>query len=642
LTWKLLYRLPLNLMIGTAKHILYRLLATVALAAFAFGCYSLANAQSPGDYTYELGLVYTNNSGGTVTGLMPVEVDALLLVNGGFIDADGEDSLFTDQAEAEIQGFTQSMGSDNINWWSFIDVADGATENNIVFSGGPVHTDGFPVHTQNRDEGTSDTGDISFVRVADAASLDILDDIDINITASALTCGILAEKSSRSLTVSWLDEDSWGIYFVGETDSFASAINNNGTGTTSSLAYSVTPVVDIDLCGYFTPDGATGVSDFRIIDITSGADILIARFRFGGTPARRFPVSPAVPDLTNTDHTILFPFPVPLTGGREYLIACDCGASNRGFGDFDVTSASGIRYRGVNIGKQSVSWTQPEFNSTTNERPGILFVDRTAVDGQVIAVVDNIQLDSIAGWDGSEATWRYTYLDPNHVFLKDAVIQDVSAVSVGSIEVNALDILIGSGLDGGINQVTIIGGVTTFLDLDFTGDDMSETQEGNGGNGFIWLGDIVDDSASSNDGEYHIIADTTGLNISVGPIMSQPTPTPIPTPGAVDLVSPGPIDPFFTPVPTVDSPLFAQPLRDTAATTGVTEVWWLLLIVPILAILTARTFVYSKSFLLAAVVAGFGFSIISLIAGAQFGMWLAVLFMLFLTGIVTIQFSRTG
>ncbi len=336
-------KIPLNLAVGTLRYIAIRVLSVAVILGIAVGCYAFASAHlTTTDYTFELDLIYTNNSGSTIDGLMPVEVDALVLVNAGFIGADGEDSLFTNVGGTEIKGFTQDMGLDNINWWSRVNVADAATQTNTVFMDGPNHTDGFPFLTHDRAAGL-DTGRIGFASVADAASLDITDDIDINISASADTCGILVEKSDRGGTASYSTEDSWGMYFIGQTDSFSGVINNNGTGTTSSMMYTITPTNSIDLCGIFLPDNGGGaIVDIRIIDITGGIDVLIARQRFTATPPaidRRFPVSPEVSGMTNTDPTMLLAFPVPLTASRTYLIGCDCGASNRGI---DMTAPVGL------------------------------------------------------------------------------------------------------------------------------------------------------------------------------------------------------------------------------------------------------------------------------------------------------------
>lgn len=59
---------------------------------------------------------------------------------------------------------------------------------------------------------------------------------------------------------------------------------------------------------------------------------------------------------------------------------------------------------------------------------------------------------------------------------------------------------------------------TYVLDLQFEPDQIDETQAGTSGNGWIWQGNVFDQSASENNATYTFKRDTTDINVTVGPV----------------------------------------------------------------------------------------------------------------------------
>ena len=58
------------------------------------------------------------------------------------------------------------------------------------------------------------------------------------------------------------------------------------------------------------------------------------------------------------------------------------------------------------------------------------------------------------------------------------------------------------------------------VDFTYEPDAIAQTQEGNGGNSWTWLGTVQDQTANDNDGVYTFVRDTTNQSVSVGPLVS--------------------------------------------------------------------------------------------------------------------------
>ncbi len=595
--------------------IILRVVGILIGAAIASAFIAIAFGQTPDDYLYEIGLEFENTSGSNWTGLLPIEIDALNLVNNNVIGADGLDSLFTDPLEVQVQGFTQDMASNDINWWVYVEVNDAATVINKVFTGGADIVDGFPFQPDND----------SIVSVPDAASLDVADLLTVDVRTEAFSCGTLLNKLEQDAT-GMVDELGYGLFFIG-TPEFTPTGGDSGVGTTSRLAFKITPTITADMCAFSMGNfSGTGVTEIRIenettsvtqIWTTAGGDI--------------FPVTPDIP-TQNENNWIMLPEPFRMTSGTTYRVGCTC------FGDrgdqvlpLFSDSTTNALFEGFDGTIGGVTYDPMEFFFAT-DRAGWAFVIPGTAVGEVIGVVDNEQVT--ATWTGVLTTITLTYNDPTLEIEFDTVVQDTLVTAGGAITNTAFPVLIGDGFEGNVISADIFAGVPAVLDLDFQGDQIVETQEGNAGNSWTWLGDITDQSASTNDGEYTIIADLTGINVTNLGLTSNPTPTPVPVVGESDVFGNPPLNPFLTPVPS-ESGFIIDPIRDASNQTTVpVRAWWLLLIIPVGALATAKIAKIAPGMSIVPVVISIIILIIaSVVAGTGFEMVFAGAFAIYAVGV---------
>ena len=550
-------------------QVFFKFIGVVAAIFFAWIAISLVFGQTPDEYLYEITLEFENTSGSNWTGLLPIEVDALNLVDNNVIDVDGLDALFTDPIEIQVQGFTQGMASNDVNWWVYVEVADGVTVENKVFTFGPDVDDGFPFHPDN---------DI-IVSVPDAASLDVTDLLTVDVRIEAFSCGTLLNKLEQDNT-GMVDELGYGLFFIG-TPEFTATGGDSGVGTFSRLAFKMTPTINADMCAFSMGNfSGTGVTEIRIENETTSVVTIWSQV-LGDI----IPVTPDIPTQTE-NNWIMIPEPFPVVAGTTYRIGCTC-TGDRGDQVLPLFSASTANalFEGFDGTIGGVTYDPMEFFAAS-DRAGWSFVIPGAVAGEIIGVVDNEQVTGT--WDGSDTVVTLTYNDPTLELEFDSVVQDTLATAGGLITNTTFPVLIGDGLEGNIISADIFAGVPSVLDLDFQGNQIVQTQEGNIGNSFTWLGDITDQSASTNDGEYTIISDTTGINITQGGIQGNPTPTPVSINGEANIVGSPDINPFLTPVPE-QSGIIVDPIRSAANASNLPAIaWWLLIIIPVGGIVTAR------------------------------------------------------
>ena len=85
-----------------------------------------------------------------------------------------------------------------------------------------------------------------------------------------------------------------------------------------------------------------------------------------------------------------------------------------------------------------------------------------------------------------------------------------------------LEMLTGFSMIGWADRIrvggTSIASPTYVLDLQFEPDEVDETQAGTSGNGWIWQGNVFDQSASGNDATYTFKRDTTNISVTAGPV----------------------------------------------------------------------------------------------------------------------------
>jgi hypothetical protein len=391
-----------------------------------------------------------------------------------------------------------------------------------------------------------------------------------------------------------------------------------------------TPLIDLWVCGASIGESDSGAAwtilDSQVVNITTGQTVA----NWGSEIPPYHPRQ--ITGLMNNfpDQMVLFPEPIQVDAGNLYRVYwvtdINMVISDNAFnatGTVAAFSSSCAVVGGYHCHRRTAS----------SLRPAILYIDRTATSTTSIlqAVVNDTV--SQAAWDGQRATLQLTYSDPNMTILIDSVVQDTDAVG-GDIATSTDNVIMGRGLNGAIHDLEIDAGVTTVLDVDFDGDDISESREGSAANSWEWLGVITDESASTNHLEYHITANTSNINREVTGFSPQATPTPTSsefTPAGI-VGSPS-LDPFFTPIPTPVTGIIMNPLREaSAASTIPSDVWWMLLATPILAFMVGKIYQFAPLPAVAAGISIIGMAIVSLSVGAQFAMWIVALHAIYAVG----------
>ena len=117
-----------------------RKLWTMMTGAAAALVVALPAGASPGpdDYAYSMQLTIVNSTGSTITGgAARFDANALNLVDGGYIGADGQDKLAASGTDGEAALVAQDMDGNGASWWLPISsLADGASSTVTLYTGG--------------------------------------------------------------------------------------------------------------------------------------------------------------------------------------------------------------------------------------------------------------------------------------------------------------------------------------------------------------------------------------------------------------------------------------------------------------------------------------------------------------------------
>ena len=96
-------------------------LLTSLLGLGAFTLMFLASgtcwAEGASDYDYSIEVNIANDSGSDILGPVAVPINGLNLVDGGYMDADADGTLFTDSAHTATAGTGQDLGQNAATWW---------------------------------------------------------------------------------------------------------------------------------------------------------------------------------------------------------------------------------------------------------------------------------------------------------------------------------------------------------------------------------------------------------------------------------------------------------------------------------------------------------------------------------------------
>lgn len=136
----------------------------------------------------------------------------------------------------------------------------------------------------------------------------------------------------------------------------------------------------------------------------------------------------------------------------------------------------------------------------------------------------------------------------------NGVLSD-SELHTDNIVSNASTVILGASVNGYLAMArvghTSIASPTWVLQYDFEPDDLVETQQGNSGNSWTWLGMVEDVSAggSDHDGDYSLTRDMTGITRWTYDLVSKSVVVIPPPATGVDLLGVADVNPVATQVP---------------------------------------------------------------------------------------------
>lgn len=568
-------------------------------------------AQTPDEYAYVIPLQFDNSLGSNdIEHMMPIEVNALALVDLGVITTTTDDYLWVSHDGFQVQGFAQDLDANGVRWWTHVSAPAGTSRENSLYLGGPDVDDGFPINHPDRND--------AHIEIADSASLDILDDLDIRIEAGFENtnniCGILVDKTDNVNAFTSGGSNGYAIYSLGNRDEI-SIMPVAGFSATNNQYWDFKPFNDLYLCGIHSTLG-NGLNTVRIVKGDLLNDLAFETIT-------TFPLR----DYTGNSYMNYFDHPVLLEGGTQYRFYSTCIVSCNG----SNTTINGDS----SIGTYSTSGalthsTYGAFRTPAGSYSSTLaisYVDATnpvttfqgRIDDTVLRATNEV-------WDGTnDVVLGMTYSSPTINLFVDSVNVGSVATSGGNIGTNANDLILGRYFNGHIKSIDIQASSTSVLNIpDFFPNRISEFQEGELANSWLWKGTITDDSASVNDAVYFITADTTNVNITAGPLALQPTPTPATTPEVLaGILNGAQVGGFHTPVPTVLAELPGMP-KPPDPDHMQSEVYYAIIGFWIITLLATFFGAWMSEYIMAGIYL-LGFGMISAYAGEDFTPWIVAL-----------------
>jgi len=226
-------------------------------------------------------------------------------------------------------------------------------------------------------------------------------------------------------------------------------------------------------------------------------------------------------------------------GGALGTNAGSAAPSNRGGGGggASVTGGSGARAGGTGGSGLVVVWYRPGTCLVCKDGAYSLWVEGATLTGDVTISSTTTTVSVATLVADTEYDLSLTY---DSVTL-DLLIGGVSVASTGlggAVAASTSDVLVGGSATAfSVGRVVI----NSVLDLTFEPVTLVQTQEGSAGNGWTWLVDAADSSASSNDAVWTFVADMASVTIDVlalAPIALPPLVDP--ATGTPDVVGPLP------------------------------------------------------------------------------------------------------
>jgi hypothetical protein len=530
-------------------------------------------AEGASDYDYSIEVNIANDSGSDILGPVAVPINGLNLVDGGYIYADADDTLFTDSAHTATAGTGQDLGQNAATWWWWADVPDGTTRDVNLFMNGPDTDHSLPL------SGTDQ------VTVTHAASLNVTTDLtaQASVFLDSLPASaeyLLRKPSQYYLTVDYTNF-TFGVYRQAASAAIVQSYTAGEDG--GSVFYSTAWEAQT-----FTHTADFWISKVEVKQVETGApgdlEARIYATDVDGKPTGGVLTSGSAA-VGGSGWATVSVTPYELSADTEYALVLVCagsaGSNYEWRADTSAPSyAGGARVHSVNGG---ASWI-------VDDTYDYLFKVYGLVEKTVSAAASTGSHTVKGTYDGADLK---LYIDGD---------EEDSLAEVVALHTNDEDLVI--DFTGGIAQARVDGTdvetPTWVLDLDFEADEMTETDQGDAGDGWTWEGAVEDQSASSNDGAYVITYNPTDVTITVNglEIPSEPPPDPYEQ-ETTDIVGDMPLDELYEDFPESDDPNnLLTPIRDMADASGMgAQAWFLLLVTVIAAVGSAKLFKFFPSFM---------------------------------------------
>jgi hypothetical protein len=426
------------------------------------------------------------------------------LVDGGFIQDDAEDWWPVDSSLATMIGMAQDMTGSDKTWW--LDVVSLATGSTGTYE---FHM-GESTATRNqtfRFDGTTDT-----VTATDHADLDIADVLSLSAVVNFFT---------------WPTGDT---YVVNKSGAYGLGARTTG-GVETLFGYSYGASVSDTL----RPDGddtiiawvptGCGAAHYTCIDETGGGDDATTWLNTAGvTGSEIYDLGAgAVPaDASINSVTVYYRAQYTATSGTLTPSLCFNSCAQVQAGTPQALTNSWVTYNEAITRPGGGAWAvsdlaglqvRIELSPGGASQQGLTQV-YVLVSYDPYVEVTGTTDDAAADLEaGTAYTVLWTYNTGTNAELKINAVSKGTDTTVGNIQSNASNVIVGASINGYVDTVSINGSGTEYLAYDFEPDEVAETQQGDSGNSWVWTGTVEDVSAggSDHDGTYSLTRDMADI-----------------------------------------------------------------------------------------------------------------------------------
>jgi len=492
-------------------------------------CVGIASAQSPEEFPNSRQVAIENADSVEKIGILPVTINAFAMVLAGELDAEGRNVLCTEGLLTIVDCMPTNIASTTARWWIDVDNLQPSTSQTYtVYSGNttdsPRTDSGAMLNPHNS----------SRITVPHNTNFNDIDELFVTTQFDTQTCGTVASKS-RVLSSGGIvtAQEGWNLSIAGINDSATGTTGNNIT-LASTLAYQITPNEDIWLCGVSAPYNHSPLNPISVATITirieaGTSDPVVSQFNSTTMGESHNEFLNFRPTISGTSvEFIQLPIPVFLEFGESYYVVYTLDTSIRRAGALlDVVGTYATYHTTTNITVNGVSTAGLGIFNSSAHRLGAWIVPATGIDADnPVEMVGRIEETYFRYtlYNGTRANWLVSYEDPDLVLYENTVnfdgIRAVESVGV-PLENTTSNIKVGWGLTG--NYALFV--LSDFADinpaleeLNMTAESITITQVGSGANGFTWLYNVNNGFILGVDGELQFIADTTGVNVTVGDV----------------------------------------------------------------------------------------------------------------------------